>query len=526
MRTSLKTTLSRACLLSFSMFLTGCPEWWQVKTVTPDNPPISTPTGQRFAMLFSDNNDFWFNAEAMALATSLRSRGWTVFLTGETADQPDSMTALSQTVDGLVSGDHLLVDIQTHGGDVYEDFNTNMSAPDYGVQRISFGFGARFHGLNPGMSYPTSRNALGEHALGVYNARADRGEWLSPNRLLPLLRVANDRGVNVTVIDHSCGGGASVALYELELPRVCTISTTGAVGPGLTGWPAVSQVVAEAANMESVGRWISTRIYEDQHPNGSRLHQVGNRTGCAQTMPVRDLLDAAAYGYGTWWHWMRQSASHPVREPARYADFNEVADYVSPHHPEEEMAEGWAVWLEDNASRLTNSGYLLDRERRDLSTKIANVASAVRNYGRQNAELVRVLQASTVTAYDRGVGFSLPLDRVIYANLVGQCACEAAAATPAGEGFVATHDCRKLRAMGADNDLVNRDASLRPDASICANPRAHADRLLALYPDVAAAYSALQAAQRATVDAAKAASASLQLIEMRCVSNACASKPL
>lgn len=512
------------------LLFTACPPWWDVPTTSSATPPPAGQAPRKYAFVFADRNDGWFGGEGMAVTTELRQKGWTTYLTGELAGQATAIQALTTLVSTLRVGDQLLVDIQTHGGDVYGRFQS-----DQGEQVLPFGFGAEHFAQNPGVTYPTQQQDLGAHVLPVYDPTADRWEDLTPALLAPALRIARDRQVNVTVIDHSCNGGASVRYFSREIPNMCVVSSAGAMGPALTGWPSISQVISEADNMEDLGRWISSQIYSEQHAQGSRLHQVGFRTACDQTMAVRDLLDASVYGYGTWWHWMRESASHVVREPYRYAVYNEVSDYGPAHHPQEEMVRGWVAWLQANTAQFAATSTLGHQSARQAVTaRVNELVVAINAYRAANDALINTLQAQSITVRHAFGGSSLvTLDRFLYTIFVGSCACpQAMAGSSDGDEntrmdeFVLNHDCVGLGFESMNNSVTDAAPWLQPNNTTCSDPRAHADSIIARFPNVAAGYRALRDAEAAARAAGMAVSRALEVVERFCTSTVCSGKAL
>lgn len=498
----IRTLVASSCLL----VLSACP--W-------DHPTPPEP-GQKLAYVLVDNGDPWFDNEATAMTRELRARGFTTYLTGEKDGQARPLDALNEAVALAQKDDRIVIDVQTHGGDVFGYLKNEMNVPVW----TSFGFGSKYFAFNPGAYYPTGLDLFATHGMAVFDRKTELSDWLTPASFRAPVRAMLDKGAKVAIFDHSCNGGATLSYFAVADPSVCVVTTAGAMGPGLTGWPALSSTMRTLANADQAAKWISQTIYDDQHHHGGRLHQLGYATGCKETLPVREMLDPATYGFGTWWHWMRLDATHVLREPTRYATASEAQDPTQVDwHPDAAIADGWVTWLMDGLAQVERSAQVMTGdEKASLRAKLTVVQQEVLAYKRSVETLRAQVQAQSISH----ASGAFSLDAFLREAITGQCICNATSGDAFWADFVTHKDCNGRRARSTSNALVQARPSLMPTSALCSDPRAYADRVLAAYPTVKAAYDALRAQETKTQQAAIAATRVMEAPEKRCVSPQCA----
>lgn len=475
-------TRSFGCILCATL-LPACP-WFGEEAapffeaiVDPAAPP---PDGARYAFVFADNADPGFSREAKAMTAALRKRGFTTHATGEAAGQPEPLAALSALEATVKAGDRVLIDVQTHGGDLYRHFtNPDTHADEW----TTFGFGAKWYESYPGIYYPTSPDLFGSHAMAVFDATNGKTHWLSPSALLPNIRRLRALGARVAVIDHSCNAGATLRYFSAVEPGVCVIATAGAMGPSITGYPALSADLPKLDDLAQAAAALSEAFYTGTHTQGRRTHQRGFSTSCDATMATRDALDMTSHVYGTWWHWMRYDATLVVREPSA---FTALASIVEPAplgvHADFAVADGWVSWLAESVP-TTASG------------------QAAHSVTIERAHAVR----SSLVALRESI-MAHGLDTFLRDSLVADCAC-------------AGLDCATRDARRRASAIYAARAELR--VADCADPRGYTSRVLAAYPEAAAAYQQLVSDEASLVSAVKLESEALRDQERLCRSTTC-----
>ncbi len=447
------------------------------------DPAVAPPDGARYAFVFADNADPGFSREARAMAVALRKRGFTTHATGEAPGQPDPLSALSALEATIKAGDRVLIDVQTHGGDIYRTFTNPETQAD---EWTSFGYGAKWHQHYPGIYYPTSLDLFASHAMAVFDATSEKTHWLTPRTLHPNVNRLRALGARVAIIDHSCNAGATLRYFSAVEPGVCVIATSGALGPSTTGYPALSADLHKIDNLAEAASTLSEAFYNGAHKQGRRTHQRGFSTSCDSTMPTRDALDLSSHGYGTWWHWMRLDATLVAREPSAFTTAASIVEPVSGGvHSDFAVADGWVSWLEESvpAGDTAKAAHAITVAR----------ARAVR---RSIVALREAMQGTT----------SYGLDSFLRDSLVADCACEAA-------------DCALRDVRRRASALFANRADLR--VATCSNPRGYADAVLAAVPDAAAAYKQLISEETALAEAVTKLSEALRDQERLCRSSTC-----
>lgn len=327
---------------------------------------------RKFALIAADWGDAKFAAGARKMANELSRAGWQVYvLDGSVPVSGGSQfEAYVNLLKGVVApGDQVLLDIQGFGAEGRGYFTTGNKTgsgeDEYGYEyynntllRDSFA---------TTLKYPyADRIMFDDHWVSVHIPGTPLHD-LGENEMVRFSSAMHGLGVKTTVIDHSSYGGSTVRRLELEPsadPNLCVISTTAVLTPGLGAEPSTGDYLERLnnkgtihhKNMNHLADFISRSFYKSRHSKGNQFQSIGYRTGCTDTMALRDVLSLSASAWGLSNDWNRQASSHVVRSPARYATLEGASPdqpYAGPGaNPRLAIARGWSRWYNETVNKF------------------------------------------------------------------------------------------------------------------------------------------------------------------------------
>lgn len=484
-------------------------------------PPV--PKYKRFAFVASNYGDAGFNSEADQVLSELLSLGWETYKVGQ---DPSDQVANGPRVAAIIRrealaraqvGDEVFIDVQAHGAVGERTFEFTNPDGTQGTFRGNY-FEALAQGnLSETLKYPYEDASVWRtHWVDAF---VPRGAWgLDAQELSDVAGELRSRGVRVSVIDHSCNGGATVKLLEQNHPTVCAVGTAGQLSPGLVGWPNISSRISSGLTMDALADWISTSYYNTSHKQGGRVFSIGYKTGCTQTLPLRETADAASYGYGTWWDWVRSSRGHLLREPSRYSNPTMAEPTMryagAGGNPRLRMPAALQRWFLETLNKFYAENQFAS-EALGQSGSATNSVTAIYQSGmrlqvaagnyRQAFEALEIALANS-----RVPGTTQTVDEKLRYDFVRNCLCK----VPAVVSQWAL-DCSGPE-TGTGN-LWNPSQS----NSYCVNPKPHVDAVVASVPAVSAARAALAAREAETIRFLIEFSTSVQSYEKSCRSASC-----
>ncbi len=485
------------------------------------HPPV--PKYKRFAFVASNYGDAGFNGEADQVLARLRSLGWETYKVGQ---DPSDQVANGPRVAAIIQrealarariGDEVLIDVQAHGAVGERTFEYTNPDGTQGTFRGNY-FEALAHGnLSETLKYPYEDASVWRtHWVDAF---VPRGAWgLDAQELSDVAGELRSRGVRVSVIDHSCNGGATVKLLEQKDPTVCAVGTAGQLSPGLVGWPNISSRISSGLTMDALADWISTSYYNGAHKQGGRVFSIGYKTGCTQTLPLRETADAASYGYGTWWDWVRSSRGHLLREPSRYsnpatAEPTMLFSGAEPN-PRLKMPAALQRWFLETLNKFYAENQFASEALGQSGSAINSVTAIYQSGLRLQTAATSYRRAFEVLeqalAESRVPGTTQRVDEKLRYDFVRNCLCK----VPAVVSQWAL-DCSGLE-TGTGN-LWNPSLS----SSYCINPKPYVDAIVASVPAVSAAKSALAAREAETIRFLIEFSSSVQNYEKSCRAASC-----
>jgi hypothetical protein len=284
--------------------------------------PIYTLVPRKIAVVAADWNDGAFSGNANATADALKKAGWIVHVLNDSTGNKDTRVIdMIRSVTGDASDiDQVLIDVNAHGGGQAKwyqvtDFNGQLNwmwmDP---LEALAYPESAS-------LAYPYS-DPIAEraHAMSAFIPGGQSN--LFANELESLAKDLDARKVPTTIIDHSCNGGNTVHLIEdIHSPNLCAIATAGVFTPGLTGYPATSNVITKGSSFEDVAKYIAATYDNEKHNVGDRLFSTGYRTGADGTMAIRENLANAIIATSTWPTQMRWTESFVARSPSSYTNY-------------------------------------------------------------------------------------------------------------------------------------------------------------------------------------------------------------
>jgi hypothetical protein len=324
----------------------------------------------KHAIIAYDWGDPGFVGEAQSVGAALTSTGqWDVTYIDPTfvAAHPSDGTQLQLVLDAgnsFVSspGDEILLDIQAHGAEATRTFtlpNGNAVGPTTYTEALA----------NPALAqtiqYPYE---VTDHTSPDYATTVQYYEthWDSDHMNAGELAVFADHFASqqylVTIIDHGCFGGSTSYLFDQSVPsyndtNVCTITTDGVMTPGLLGVASISQFLASEVqngqkfSFDDVANYISQQYLD----NTNRSQSTGHKTGCNQTLALRDTMSLAGGSYSTWWDWIRDLHSLVLRQPEAFTDDGNTSP--SPpidNSPRQAISPGWTRWFYASVNKFYN----------------------------------------------------------------------------------------------------------------------------------------------------------------------------
>lgn len=513
-------------LLPCTFLLAGCPELGLYGRTDTASPAPARPP-QKHALVLTDMNEPGAVEEAARMVTALRSKGWQVTSNaGSTTPAPQLIANLERSAN---PGDHVLLDIQVHGGEPLATFIT-----EGGTESLAFALGAKYFVLNPGR-YSVSLTEARSHIVATRGVRDGTVVDVTAGQMADFAERLTRRGIATSVADHSCFGGSTVRVVEDQVPQACAVATASSSTVGLVGTPALSQSIPRLFNMNQFARTITEYFHLDPrfHAAGNRLHQSGYATGCSDTMSVRETMALSAGSLDTWWHWYRLDATHVVRNPGRYLSYDTaVAPTSRGPHPDAVTSMGWQQWFFDAKSAFEST---LSGEQRSRFAVAANNLADTSARGLTAIDDLRkvVNDTAIATRTQAGVATTITLDEYMRDGLIGGCICmqdsSAVSDTAVRNQLVAfqTANCGNGRGTLYRNAAITSSVpALAPQASTCADPRAFRDAAVNQFPAVRSALTTLNALEQTVSEQGVAVSNILGERELACVSARCFVNPI
>ncbi len=503
----MNTSLIRAAALVFLLACGSAPdvnvdslESAIEKAPAPRPTTTSSRPVRRLALVLADFNEVGARNEANAMVSALNALGYTVRT--NLGSPISTLALLDQAVSETITNDTILIDIQTHGGDVSVDFNTPS-----GTRNMSIGWGAVHHASNPGLFAPTTSAQLGTHWF-TFARSATQMEDMRLSTLAQRIVALRSRGARVAVVDHSCNGGATVRWAEINAPSMCALTTAGMMSPSGIGYPAFSGQLPSLATLEDAARYVNN-VFAGRYPD--RFGQAGFRTACSQSMSLRDTAGAAMIAYDSWWHWMSQDITHVARMPARYTMVDTAHEPVtSGWHADSETGEGWIAY-----SQLAAQDYWARQGGSSSSTAALNATHALTGIIAQQRASIENLRNALQSSRTQGEGVSL--DTYLRDVIVLQCICPSN-----GWADVSGLSCSDRYMTSKHNWLWRKDlGTLAVPSNICTAPANFANAAMRYFPTVSGEVSNLQNIESRIRSAMLTLSSHLATYESSCVSSPC-----
>ena len=296
--------ITRCCIVAgmFVLFACGAQSSDLPSKVRSLNVPAFS---KKYVYILVDEKEAGFANQANGFASSLKNRGYTVVRVNK---DPVNTIANDLSARNLKSTDKVVFVLEGHGGHT-GDSRGIFSTP-----------------ANWAQHWVTLRDNSG-------NSVAFTAQELSG-----LVTTVRNADAAAAVVDASCSGGATVKHLEQLFPndgKLCAIATTGAFTVSGTGFPNLGSAVGHSSmkNWDDLGVYTSQELLDAAKDNG-RIHQWGYRSGCTQTMQMREGAATASSAATMWWHWNRMRDVHVLVHPERYFDKTpaNVADpYYAPN---------------------------------------------------------------------------------------------------------------------------------------------------------------------------------------------------
>ena len=337
-----------------------------ISSVGGANTQTTKAPANYFLFILANWSDPAFNKEARSLAESIPAEKgkWNVFLLDKNYPLDRHQTSLKTVIQkALISarqGDVVWLEILGHG--------SNIKNAD-GIFYIETLATAN----NLSVKYPyldkdltsLQLDLMGSHTIDVHMNRPNGPQKISSRDIYELALDLGKRGINLTVLDHSCNGGAtSMLLQTLEKKfgaetHLCTITSSGVFTPGKVDLlfssflKQLNKSGIDRSNitMNDYATYISKKYYEE-HTTGSRLQSIGYKSGCNHTMALRDTLSLAASAYFSYWDWMRNRPSHVVRNPERYTYIDFDPRPVIPNNVRNNIPDGLLRWFQETNLKI------------------------------------------------------------------------------------------------------------------------------------------------------------------------------
>lgn len=244
------------------------------------------------AFILSDDNDVGYRTSTDALVSQLRTIDYAVSRVNSNWEQTVKDGALFW---GWGEGSKVvLIVINAHGWS------------DVSKSKWSF----------------TGPSEWGKHKATI--GQGDTTEVVTTEKLADIAKWLRDKGVDVVIIDNSCGGGATVKQIEHDFPgddRICSIASTGTITPSVVGVPRWQEVIGDPRyrhwNYDALGLWASGLLTNMAQQN-YRVHQYGYMNGCSDTMSLREAMSIALVSMSTWPEYNRKRHYHVYLNPERY----------------------------------------------------------------------------------------------------------------------------------------------------------------------------------------------------------------
>jgi hypothetical protein len=324
------------------------------------------------AFILFDWGDRGWTAEANNLAAQLRASGeWNVtlfdstYLQNNLSEIETFMGTATPSGSQLLSfgllqqtraGDQILIDLEAHGAEAIKTFTLDNGAV-VGPETYSNALDdPQVVATQTSITYPFPDVSLHDY----YDTH-----WTSANISLGdvVTRIVAQTAGPVTFIDHSCFGGSTAMRGDLmQWPNICFISTDGVMTPGLVGYPATSgywqSQVSQGSKftMNDLADWMSQLYDADNRAGANRTQSRGYKTGCNQTLPLRDTLALFGNEWTTWWDWNQNRPSFVVRQPGSFANGGPWWKIVAPipNNPHMAVPAGWSAFFQQALSAFVS----------------------------------------------------------------------------------------------------------------------------------------------------------------------------
>lgn len=460
-------------------------------TAVPPRPMAFAPSARKLAVIGTNKADAGFNAASASLMSGLRDKGWIVYEIGQDeADNvlngPTPAQVLRREANKARKGDQVLIVLNGHGLPGSRPFTSIESGGRTVNFRANYIDALSFTTQSTTLLYPTEDAVVWEAHdadAGFPVGSPNMSSGISAKDMVELGRSLRLRGVAVTIIDQSCEGGSTVKLSQLRDPGLCAISSAGQLSPSLVGVPDLGRGVANVRTFSDLARFITSEYQQNSHPLGTRIFSIGYTNSCAETMPLREIADAAANSPGTWWDWTRRRRLHVLREPQRYSTVAEADPtflYVGPSaNPRLRVPLGEQRWfaslLEDFRNRHQIEGRFDSAQTEIVYNEGVSFMGLITQYQTANDLLEDLLSQSAPPAviFPNPTRQNSTVDEQLRSTFINRCLCQSAEIV---SRFHLT--CSAVVAPS------NSDWNLYSPTSWCNRPRDYVANVLNGYPAI------------------------------------------